>query len=156
MDGIGSILTSLFMLLSGIVTDAVALLLLRLGAGAASASVFVIGGVLATWLGTMHRERAGFLIGLYYGGTGFGIAVSALLVPAALSAAPQLGGAHNWQWAWLGLGTLCLLATAIMALPAKAICEMRADHGRKSDFAVKDFGFALVAISCSVSVTLPI
>jgi MFS family permease len=137
------IVTSLFMLLSGIVTDAVALLLLRIGAGAASASVFVIGGVLAARLGSMHRERAGFLIGLYYGGTGFGIALSALLVPAALSAAPQLGGAHDWQWAWLALGSSCLLATAIMALPAKAIGEMHADHGRKSDFVVKDFGFAL-------------
>jgi predicted MFS family arabinose efflux permease len=140
---IGSVLTSIFMLLSGMVTDATALILLRLGAGAASASVFVIGGVLATRLGSMHRERAGFLIGLYYGGTGFGIALSALLVPAALSAAPQLGGAHDWQWAWLALGVACLLATAIMALPAKTIGEMPADHGKKSNFVVKDFGFAL-------------
>jgi len=131
------------MLLSGMVTDSTALLLLRLGAGATSASVFVIGGILATRLGSMHRERAGLMIGLYYGGTGFGIALSALLVPAALSAAPQLGGAHDWQWAWLALGVTCLLATAIMALPAKTIGEMPADPGKKSDFAVKDFGFAL-------------
>src|SRR5580698_1022821 len=47
----GSVLTSVFILLSGIVTDATALILLRTGAGASSASVFVIGGVLATRLG---------------------------------------------------------------------------------------------------------
>jgi predicted MFS family arabinose efflux permease len=140
---IGSVLTSLFMIFSGIVTDAVVLILLRIGAGAASASVFVIGGVLATRLGSMHRERAGLLIGLYYGGTGFGIALSALLVPAALSAAPQLGGAHDWQWAWFALGIACLLATAVMALPAKAIGEMPANHGKNSDFVLKDFRYAL-------------
>lgn len=140
---IGSVLTSVFLLLSGVVTDAIALILLRVGAGAASASVFVIGGVLATRLGSMHREQAGFLIGLYYGGTGFGIALSALLVPAALSAAPRLGGAHDWQWAWLALGIACLLATAIMALPAKAIGEIPSDPATKSEFSVKDFGFAL-------------
>jgi predicted MFS family arabinose efflux permease len=142
---IGSVLTSVFMLLSGVVTNSVALILLRLGAGAASASVFVIGGVLASRLGAMHHERAGFLIGLYYGGTGFGIALSALLVPAALSAAPQLGGTHDWQWAWLALGVACLLATAIMALPAKKIGEMPGHHGKKSAFVLKDFGFALAA-----------
>src|ERR1700748_2401743 len=39
---ISSVLTSVFVLLSGIVTDATTLILLRVGAGAASASVFVI------------------------------------------------------------------------------------------------------------------
>lgn len=142
---IGSILTSIFMLLSGVVTDAMVLILLRTVTGAASASVFVIGGLLATRLGSMHRERAGFLIGLYYGGTGLGIVLSALLVPASLSAAPLLGGTHDWQWAWLVLGAACLAGTAVMAMPAKAIGEMPADHGAKADFLMRDFGFALAA-----------
>jgi predicted MFS family arabinose efflux permease len=140
---IGSVLTSIFMLLSGVVSDAVTLILLRAATGAASASVFIIGGLLATRLGSMHRERAGFLIGLYYGGTGLGIALSALLVPASLSAASLLGGAHDWQWAWLALGVACLLGTAIMAMPPKAMGEMPANHGTTSDFAITDFGFAL-------------
>jgi predicted MFS family arabinose efflux permease len=140
---IGSVSTSLFVLVSGTVTDATTLIVLRVGAGAASASVFVIGGVLTTRLGSMYREQAGFLIGLYDGGTGIGISLSALLVPAALSAAARLGVTHNWQWAWLALGVACLLKTAIMALPAKAVGEMPASHGTKSSFAIEDFIFAL-------------
>jgi hypothetical protein len=67
--------------LSGFFTDAGALLLQRLLAGAASALVFIAGGLLAARLGTVQPQRSGLVIGLYYGGTGFGIVVSALLVP---------------------------------------------------------------------------
>src|SRR3569832_880319 len=70
-------------------------------AGIASAFVFIAGGVLAARLGSPHARRAGFLIGLYYGGTGFGIAASALLVPAAIHAAAAHGAPQAWQW--LGL-----------------------------------------------------
>jgi MFS family permease len=90
-------------------------------AGVASAFIFIAGGVLAARLGSLHPRRAGFLIGLYYGGTGFGITFSALLVPAILGAAQQHGVAHGWQWAWLTLGASCLLATVGMALPANRL-----------------------------------
>ena len=33
----------------------------------------IAGGVLAARLSSMHGERAGLLLGLYYGGTGIGI-----------------------------------------------------------------------------------
>ena len=83
----GCVLASAFMLMSGLVSDTTALFLQRLCAGVASAFIFIAGGVLAARLGSMHSQRAGFYIGLYYGGTGFGIALSALLVPTALAAA---------------------------------------------------------------------
>ncbi|MEN3296136.1 MAG: hypothetical protein V7642_5389, partial [Burkholderiales bacterium] len=95
----GSVLTGMFMLLSGFVTDADMLLLQRVLAGVASAFIFIAGGVLAARLGSLHAHRAGFLIGLYYGGTGFGIALSAFLVPATLAGAARHGAAHGWQWA---------------------------------------------------------
>jgi predicted MFS family arabinose efflux permease len=139
----GSILIGAFMLLSGLMTDASILFVLRILAGAASAFVFVAGGVLVARLGSMHSARAGFLIGLYYGGTGFGIVISALLAPAALTIAEQLGVAHGWQWAWLALGIACLLATIIMAWPAKAIGERPPETGKHTQFAIKDFRFAL-------------
>jgi MFS family permease len=139
----GCILASLFMLVSGAVTGAAALFLQRLCAGVASAFVFIAGGVLAARLGSMHSERAGFYIGLYYGGTGFGIALSALLVPAALASAQQHGVAHAWQWPWLALGIACLLATAVMAAPARGIGEAPAGQGGKQRFAVRDFAFGL-------------
>ena len=140
---IGSVLASVFMLMSGFVSDTTALFLQRLCAGAASALIFIAGGVLAARLGSMHGERAGFIIGLYYGGTGIGIAASALLVPAALSSAAQHGAAHGWQSAWLALGVACLLATAVMALPARAIGEAQLASGPAQRFAVKDFAYGL-------------
>lgn len=98
---------------------------------------------MAARLGSLHSERAGFYIGLYYGGTGLGIALSALLVPAALATAHAHGVSHAWQWAWLALGIACLLATAFMAWPAKAIGEERPVHGAARGFAIKDFVFGL-------------
>jgi predicted MFS family arabinose efflux permease len=137
----GAIMTGVFMLLSGFVTDAAVLLLQRVLAGIASAFIFIAGGVLAARLGAMHAQRAGFLIGLYYGGTGFGITLSALLVPAALYAAES--AAHSWQWAWLGLGIAGLLMTLAMALPASRIDGSTAAGGSHGHFRIRAFGFGL-------------
>jgi len=139
----GCVLASVFMLMSGLVSDTTTLFLQRVCAGVASAFIFIAGGVLAARLGSMHSQRAGFYIGLYYGGTGFGIALSALLVPAALAAAQEHGAAHAWQWPWLALGIACLLATAIMALPAKAIGEAPRALDTPRRFAWRDFAPSL-------------
>ncbi|MCC7705484.1 YbfB/YjiJ family MFS transporter [Janthinobacterium sp. GW460P] len=139
----GSLLASVFMLMSGLVSDTTALFLQRVCAGVASAFIFIAGGVLAARLGSMHSQRAGFYIGLYYGGTGFGIALSALLVPAALAAAQDHGAAHAWQWPWLALGIACLAATALMALPAKAIGEAPRALDTPRPFAWRDFAPSL-------------
>ena len=80
----GAVWASLFMAASGFFTSAPALLVQRLLAGVASAWVFVAGGLLAARLGALQPERAGLLLGLYYGGTGIGITLSALLVPPVL------------------------------------------------------------------------
>lgn len=139
----GSVLTGIFMLLSGFVTDADMLLLQRVLAGVASAFIFIAGGVLAARLGSLHPRRAGFLIGLYYGGTGFGITFSALLVPATLGAAAQQGVAHGWQWAWLALGASCLLATVAMALPANRIDGATVTGGARGHFRIRSFSYGL-------------
>ncbi|MEN3297724.1 MAG: hypothetical protein V7642_6977 [Burkholderiales bacterium] len=139
----GSILTGVFMLLSGFVTDADMLLLQRVLAGMASAFIFIAGGVLAARLGSLHARRAGFLIGLYYGGTGFGIALSAFLVPATLAEAASRGAAHDWQWAWLALGIGCLLATIAMAVPAGRIQGAAVAGGARGHFRIRSFGYGL-------------
>lgn len=139
----GAVLTALFMLLCGFVLDADLLLLQRLLAGVTSALVFIAGGLLAARLGAMHPGRTGFVLGLYYGGTGFGITASALLVPASIAAGDGAGGAHAWQWAWLALGALCLLMAAVMAPAARGI-ESKVDAvNRAGGFRVRDFGYGL-------------
>ena len=49
------VLASIFMLMSGLVSDTTALFLQRVCAGVASAFIFIAGGVLAARLGAMHR-----------------------------------------------------------------------------------------------------
>ena len=115
----GAVLASVFMALSGFFIDAAPLLLQRLLAGVASAFVFIAGGLLAARLGTRAPQQAGLLLGLYYGGVGWGIALSALGVPLLLDAAR--GVAHGWAWAWWGMALLCLVATAVLAWPAKIL-----------------------------------
>ena len=95
---LGSLLASVFMAGSGFFTDAPSLLMQRLLAGVASALVFIAGGLLAARLGALAPKHMGLLLGVYYGGTGLGIVLSALLVPAMLEAASRV--AYGWAWAW--------------------------------------------------------
>ena len=115
----GAALASVFMGLSGFFTDAGALLLQRLLSGVTSAFVLVAGSLLAVRLGALHPARSGLLIGLYYGGTGIGIILSALLVPVLLEAAA--GAAHGWAWSWWGLALACVAATIALLWPARIL-----------------------------------
>lgn len=115
----GAVMASVFMGLSGFFVDAAPLLAQRFLAGLASALVFVCGGLLAAQLAARQPARAGLLIGLYYGGTGLGILVSALLVPLALRAAKDVP--HGWSWAWWALAGVCLAASAVLAWPARIL-----------------------------------
>jgi len=117
----GAAAASIFMGLSGFFTDAGALLLQRLLAGVASAFVLVAGSLLAVRLGALHPARSGLLIGLYYGGVGIGIVLSALLVPALLDAAA--GHVHGWAWSWWGLALACAAATAALLWPARVLAQ---------------------------------
>jgi predicted MFS family arabinose efflux permease len=139
----GALLTALFMLLSGFVIASETLMLQRVLAGVASAFIFIAGGLLVARLGSLHARHAGLLIGIYYGGTGFGITLSALLVPVTLAQATAHGAEHAWQWAWLTLGAACLLATAVMALPAAQLDGAPAPAGSQSGFSARQFGFGL-------------
>ncbi|QHE83563.1 YbfB/YjiJ family MFS transporter [Hydrogenophaga sp. BPS33] len=142
----GALLASFFMGLSGFFTAASPLLVQRVLAGAASALVFIAGGLLAARLGAQQPHRSGFLLGLYYGGTGLGIVVSALGVPPVLHAASAQP--HGWAWAWWALALVCLVATALMVWPARVLAShatptvgMQA-HGARA-WRVRDFGFGL-------------
>ena len=147
---IGALLASLFMGLSGFFTDSTMLLLQRWLAGVASAWVFITGGVLAARLGALHPSCSGLLIGLYYGGSGIGITVSALLVPTLLTVlgAPQhWHGYANWAWAWWALALVCVMASWVLIAPARAMRPLLTSHASREShhrrFRVADFGWAL-------------
>lgn len=106
----GCVLLSGCMALPGFFDGYDALLAQRAACGVLSALVFVSGGILASRLATSHAGHSGLVLGLFYGGPGLGITLSALVVPAAL-----LG--HDWPAAWTALGLTCALCTAL-AWPA--------------------------------------
>ena len=142
----GAFLASLFMALSGFFTTTEPLLVQRLLAGVASALVFIAGGLLATRLAAQQPSHGGLLLGLYYGGTGLGITVSAALVPWALEQAASL--LHAWRWAWWLLALACVLASAVLLWPASVMASAPANagllHGSKpAHFSWRQFGFAL-------------
>ena len=125
--------TALLLAAHGMVSDNPTLFVLRALTGAASAASFVAGGLLAARLASgaampsdpvgvklisrpapkPATRSAGLVLGIYYGGTGLGIIVSAWVVPA-ITARPV---AHAWQAAWLALALVALLATAGTVLP---------------------------------------
>lgn len=151
---VGAVLASVFMAGSGFVTDAPALLVQRLLAGVASAWVFVAGGLLAARLGEADARsgaaRGGLLLGIYYGGTGFGILLSALLVPQVLRWASDVP--HGWTWAWWALAlasgaATCLLGWAARAMPdpsaAATPVAASAMQSAAEPAALRQFGWAL-------------
>lgn len=147
----GAFLASLFMALSGFFTDSTMLLIQRWLAGVASAWVFITGGVLAARLGTLDPGRSGLLIGLYYGGSGIGITLSAVLVPTLLA---HLGDGHvllgyaTWAWAWWALAAVCVFASVVLIGPARAMRPLLGTGGGREpqhgQFRIRDFAFALI------------
>ena len=112
----GALAATFFMAMTGFLIDTAALLFQRFSAGVASAAVFVSGGLLAARLGAQTPGQSGLLLGVYYGGTGWGIVLSALMVPASLAWAQAQAVDHPWSWAWWSLAGLCLALSLLMML----------------------------------------
>ena len=143
----GSAATSVLLAGHALVLADAALLALRLLAGVASAFGFVCGGLLAARLGSApadalpgKRPSAALVLGLYYGGTGLGIIVSAAVVPPLT----DLARPHAWQLAWAALAAVALLATGLMAVGTRALPAPPAAAGTGGGrFALRPFAFAL-------------
>ena len=135
----GCAATALLLAAHGLVLDDTALLWLRLLTGISSAVVFVSGGLLAARLAVGHAN-AGLVLGVYYGGTGAGIVVSALLVPPLTARALP----HAWQGAWWALAVAALLATAVTAWATRGSGRSSAPSPAGAlAFRWRPFGFGL-------------
>jgi len=145
----GSVATALLLAAHGVALGEAALYTLRLLSGVASAAMFVSGGLLAARLvssSPIDAARtapvsAGLVLGIYYGGTGVGIIASAAIVPA-VTALPL---AHAWQWAWLALAGVALLATAAMARATRRIASSASAAGPGAKFRWGRFAYGLAA-----------
>jgi len=119
------------------------LFVLRAASGVASAASFVGGGLLAARLASTVPARAGQVLGLYYGGTGLGIVVSALAVPPLVAL-----DSGAWAGAWGALGGLSLLATAATATGTKSLAAPPAPGAPRVPLALRPFAFGLLAYGC--------
>jgi predicted MFS family arabinose efflux permease len=142
----GGVVSGLLLCAHGLVLSDAALYLLRALTGVASAAMFVCGGLLAARLGgqggTVARgPSAGLVLGVYYGGTGVGIVIAALLVPP-LSAG---SGVHAWQWAWVALGVVALAATLITALATRTIDQAGSARTAPASFRWRLLGCGLAS-----------
>lgn len=141
----GCVLTAVLMAASGATVDTDALLALRVATGIGSALIFVSGGVLAARLASTSPRDAGLVIGLYYGGTGWGIVISSVVVPLAV-----LPVTHGWRFAWLALAVACAAFSGIAVWAARRIetahAHPTARHGAhaSSGVVVQRRRFALV------------
>lgn len=108
---IGMLLTAASLLATGLATGVVPLALLRTVTGAGGALSLVTGGSLAAAAGSGGgRGRPAMALGVYFGGAGFGMVVSAFAVPTLVASV-------GWRSGWVALGALALAGT-LAALPA--------------------------------------
>ncbi len=155
----GALLAALTLALHALVRAEGALYALRFATGVASALTFASGGLLAAQLASRPavREagRTGLILGLYYGGTGIGIVVAALVVPPITT----VGRASSWPWAWVALALVCLLFAEVMRRHApdgsnrpdrsdRPDGAQGADTGLRSRMPLRRFAFALAGYFC--------
>lgn len=110
---------AVLMLVPGFFVDSTVLITQRLFAGFLSAVIFVAGGILAARMGSRQAEKAGLILGLYYGGTGAGIVLSAVLVPWILEGI-QLPFSP-WMVAWWVLALVCAVLVVLLRWPLRVL-----------------------------------
>ena len=116
-----SIITGIFLFLSGCTDQTIWLFVYRVLAGIASAWIFVAGGVLISQLGSIHSNRSGLLLGIFYAGPGLGIVISSIVLPFFNELGFKINWNHSWQLSWYALGAICILFTLILIRPVLSI-----------------------------------
>ncbi len=135
------LLTALTLLACAATALSAPLLTLRFLSGVGGALVFVSGGGLAALATRAHPERSPLLLGVFYGGAGIGMLLSAALLPPLLT--------HGWRGAWLALG---LAALACIPLSAPALRRLPAQPaampGRAPAVSLRPLAWTLAAYTC--------
>lgn len=145
---VGALATCCFMGFSGNFTDTGALFLLRFLAGITSAYVFVGGGVLAAQLASLHAGKSGYLLGIYYGGTGIGIILSSILVPATVYRAQLEHMEHRWQLGWWVIAFVGIVLVAFMVKPAFSVPASPQRSASSGSTPIQRYVFVVFGYAC--------
>jgi predicted MFS family arabinose efflux permease len=106
---LGGVVTAVTLFCSGLTNSFGLLLVLRTFGGATGAVAFIAGSGLAAAAGQGGgSSRAPLVLGVYFGGGGLGVVISALVIP-------PLVAATSWRVGWFALGFLSFLAMVIAA-----------------------------------------
>ncbi|WP_243082260.1 YbfB/YjiJ family MFS transporter [Streptomyces sp. 891-h] len=105
----GMVLTAVALASTAVSDDYLTLLATRAAAGATGAVVFITGGVIASRIAA--RASSGAPVALYFAGTGLGIVLSGVSLPAL--------GTH-WHAAWIGMSLAAGMATLVSWTAAHA------------------------------------
>lgn len=135
---LGGVVAAALLALHGATRSDAALALLRAATGLASAFSFIGGGLLAARLASVVPSRSGLVLGVYYGGVGLGIVVSALLVPPFVDAAVT-----RWPAAWLALAAAAALGSALSAAGTRSLTAPPAPGAARVPFDARPFVFGL-------------
>lgn len=135
---LGGVVAAALLALHGATRSDGVLALLRAATGLASAFSFIGGGLLAARLASVVPARSGLVLGVYYGGVGLGIVVSALLVPPFVEAA-----ATRWPAAWLALAAAAALGSALSAAGTRSLTAPPAPGAARVPFDARPFAFGL-------------
>lgn len=111
----GFALTVLALVLSATTRDLWVLSIWRVVAGIGGAPVFIAGGVIASGLFTEDKRRNALAIGVYFGGGGLGMLLTAVTIPQFM----DWFGDPGWPLVWLALG----IWTFIAFIPSWAAAE---------------------------------
>jgi predicted MFS family arabinose efflux permease len=104
----GLVFTTLSLVMTGLAANLWILSFWRLAAGVGGAPVFIAGGALAAGLFRGDPTRNATSISLFFGGGGFGVLLSGLLLPGFF----EHFGVAAWREAWFALAALALLSSA--------------------------------------------
>ncbi|MFM9858508.1 YbfB/YjiJ family MFS transporter [Pseudoxanthobacter sp. M-2] len=113
---IGLVVTVATTAATGLVSDFLALCVLRFLPGLSGAFVFVAGGVMAARLAAERPGSRGLLIGLFYVGPGVGMAIAGLLLPGLVDDRPDL-----WRWGWVAAAVAAAVLTPAFVLAARQV-----------------------------------
>ncbi|UBV42480.1 YbfB/YjiJ family MFS transporter [Deinococcus taeanensis] len=137
----GMLFTALALLGCALSGAAVPLLTLRLLAGIGGALVFVSGGALAVLATRSAPARTPLLLGVFYGGAGVGILLSALLLPPLLTS--------GWRAAWVALGAASLACVTLVAPAVRRLPDRPAPPAWGQQRApLRPLGWSLAAYAC--------
>lgn len=142
---VGAVLTSLSIGRTPISPELTALLVIRFAAGVTGALSFVAGGTLAAQAASGLGPRASLGVGLFYGGPGVGIILSAAIIPGLTDSSPA-----NWPSAWYGMGIAAALMTVIVFFAARRVAagtstEIPPIHGGQVSLTPAMIGYTFYA-----------